>query len=94
MLSWAAVAKTSILVARFVVAVKQRSGAGLRNEHRSSAQEVHDRRHVKNVLVIARKEEDAVRTDRSSNRAAKLMLPAVGLEIEEGRLRSEQNCRA
>src|SRR5437660_1721057 len=82
--------ENQIPVARFEVAVPKRSGARLRNEHRSSAEIIHHRGNVKDVLVIACKKEDAVRTDRSSDSPAELMLAALGLEVEKRRLRSER----
>ena len=42
------------------------------------------------MLVIACKKEDAVRTDRPADGPAELMLAAFGLEVEKGRLRSEE----
>ena|SRR5215469_16949639 len=79
-----------ILVARFKVAVQKRSCPGLRNQHRSSAQKIDHRGHVKDVLVISREEEDAVGTDRTTDGPAELMLPALGFEVEEGRLGAER----
>src|ERR1700731_1728068 len=81
--------ENQIPVARFEVAIQKRSCASLRNEHRSSAQEVHHRGHVKNVLIIACKKEDAVRTDRPTDRPTELMLAALRFEVEKRRLRSE-----
>src|SRR5579864_277605 len=82
--------ENQIPVARFEVAVQKRSGASLRNEHRSPAEIIHHRGNVKDVLVIARKKENAVRTDRSSDGPAELMLATLGLEVEKRRLRSER----
>ena len=72
------------LIAGFVISGSGRAGAGLRNDDATPVDEADDGGLVKNVLIVAGEEKDAIAAERASEGEAELMLLAGGLEVEEG----------